>query len=82
MQDRPAVILRNIGLPGMDDYEVSRRVRAIETTTPGPPILLVALTGFGQTDDIRRGGGAGFNHHLVKPTDLDAIEALLEPLAP
>ncbi len=74
--DRPDVILLDIGLPGMNGYEIARRIRAEEGTNP---VLLIALTGYGQTEDIRLALAAGFDHHLVKPTDLEAIEALFEP---
>ncbi len=72
--DRPDVVLLDIGLPGMNGYEVARRIRA---EVGEAPILLVALTGYGQEGDIRLALEAGFDHHLVKPTDLDAIESLL-----
>ena len=75
--DRPDVVLCDIGLPGMNGYAIARRIRRDERG-PGR-ILLVALTGYGQTEDIRLAREAGFDHHLVKPTDLDAIEALFDP---
>ena len=73
--DRPDVILLDIGLPGMNGYEIARRIRSEEGANH---VLLVALTGYGQTEDIRLALDAGFDHHLVKPTDLEAIEALFE----
>ena len=73
--DRPEVVLLDIGLPGMNGYEIARRIRS----EPGNDlILLVALTGYGQDADIRLAREAGFDHHLVKPTDLEAIEALFD----
>jgi signal transduction histidine kinase/DNA-binding response OmpR family regulator len=71
---RPEAVLLDIGLPGMDGYEVARRLRANPATGRA---LLVALTGYGQADDLRRAREAGFNHHFVKPADLDALAALL-----
>ena len=71
---RPDVILLDIGLPGMDGNEVARRLRGrpeFEKT------LLVALTGWGQEADVERSRSAGFDHHLVKPADPDAILGLL-----
>jgi two-component system CheB/CheR fusion protein len=70
---RPEVVLLDIGLPRMDGYEVARRLRA----QLGHDVVLVALTGYGQADDRRRAREAGFNIHLVKPVDLDALERLL-----
>jgi signal transduction histidine kinase len=61
----PQVILLDIGLPGMDGYEVARRVRA-----QGSAARIVALTGYGQSDDIQRATEAGFDSHLIKPVDL------------
>jgi CheY-like chemotaxis protein len=75
----PEVVLLDIGLPGMDGYEVGRRLRA----TTGPEgIVLVALTGYGQEEDRQRAREAGFDHHLVKPITPDAILAALGPARP
>jgi CheY-like chemotaxis protein len=61
-------------MPEMDGYEVSRRIRA----TPGNRrVLLIALTGWGQEDDVRRSRAAGFDHHLLKPPDVDKLRDLL-----
>jgi PAS domain S-box-containing protein len=73
----PAVVLLDIGMPGMDGYEVARRMRALN---PGRPSALVALTGWGQEEDRRRAREAGFDHHLVKPAELHDIQALLASL--
>jgi len=71
---RPEVVLLDIGLPGMDGYEVASRLRA----TPGlAGLRLIAVTGYGQESDRRRARLAGFDHHLVKPVDLDRLRALL-----
>jgi CheY-like chemotaxis protein len=76
---QPKVVLLDIGLPGMDGYEVARRLRA----RPGVgPQLLVALTGYGQDDDLRRSREAGFDHHLVKPADPDKLAALFAEVTP
>jgi CheY-like chemotaxis protein len=71
---RPEVVLLDIGLPRLNGYEVARQIRSQDW---GREIVLVALTGWGQEDDRRRSEGAGFNHHLVKPVDLDALEKIL-----
>jgi len=68
----PEVILVDIGLPEMDGYELARRLRAA-----GTPARLVALTGYGQLDDIQRGRAAGFEAHLLKPVDLAALHEIL-----
>ncbi len=73
-EHRAEVILLDIGLPGMDGYETARRLRDRPETRAS---LLIALTGYGQEEDIRLALDAGFDRHLVKPTDLDAIEAIL-----
>jgi CheY-like chemotaxis protein len=72
----PAVALVDIGLPGIDGYEVARRLREL----PGPPSYLVALTGYSDPDDRRRAGEAGFDAHVVKPVDPDELTRLLARL--
>ena len=67
-------VLLDIGMPEMDGYEVSRRIRA---TPNRGRVLLIALTGWGQEDDLRRSRAAGFDHHLVKPPDIDKLRDLL-----
>jgi CheY-like chemotaxis protein len=71
----PAFVLLDIGMPDMDGYEVAR---AIRRRHPGSHAVLVALTGWGQEADRRRAREAGFDHHLVKPPDLRALQAILE----
>jgi signal transduction histidine kinase len=72
----PDAALVDIGLPGIDGYEVARRLRADPATSA---IRLIALTGYGLLEDQRRVLEAGFDQHLVKPV---AIERLLEALSP
>ncbi len=74
----PEIVLLDIGLPGMDGFEVARRLRA-QPRLPQP--LLVALTGYGQAEDVRRSREAGFDHHLVKPADPEALTALFTSLS-
>jgi CheY-like chemotaxis protein len=75
----PDVVFLDIGMPGMDGYEVARRLRQ----QPGlERVVLAALTGWGQREDRRRSAEAGFNHHLVKPPELKAIEGILAELKP
>ena len=71
---RPDVVLLDIGMPGMDGYEVARRMRK---RLNGDPVRLVALTGWGQENDRRRAHEAGFDHHLVKPAEVAALKTLL-----
>jgi PAS domain S-box-containing protein len=75
---QPAVVLMDIGMPGMDGYEVARRIRQRDDLGQ---VALVALSGWGQEEDRRRSRRAGFDHHLVKPVDPRALEALLTSLA-
>ena len=70
------VILLDIGLPSMDGYEVASRLRAA-----GINSTLVALTGYGQKDDIERALNAGFNAHLTKPVEFAKLEELLLGIA-
>ena len=64
----------DIGLPGMDGREVARRLRARPDTKES---LLIALSGYGQAVDLERSAAAGFDHHLVKPADPEALQHLL-----
>jgi PAS domain S-box-containing protein len=74
---RPELVLLDIGLPGMDGYEVARRLRQ----QPGlGGVVLVALTGWGQEEDRRKSQEAGFDHHLVKPVGLKELQPLLGAL--
>jgi signal transduction histidine kinase/CheY-like chemotaxis protein len=70
----PDVVLLDIGMPGMDGYEVARRIRA---NPANRHISLIALTGWGQDEDRKRSAAAGFNHHLVKPADIEQLRQLL-----
>jgi CheY-like chemotaxis protein len=71
---RPDVVLLDIGLPGMNGYEVAQRIRELPS---GGRTLLVALTGFGQSADRDRTAQAGFDIHLVKPVEPEAISRLV-----
>jgi CheY-like chemotaxis protein len=74
----PDVILLDIGLPGLDGFSVCRRLRQ-HAMTAGARII--AVTGYTQEEDRRRSREAGFDAHLVKPVDLEALEDLLGPRA-
>ncbi len=72
---RPEVVLCDIGLPGqLDGYAVARRFRADPELRSA---FLIALTGYGREEDRRRALEAGFDTHLTKPADLDALRRLL-----
>jgi CheY-like chemotaxis protein len=74
---QPDVVLLDIGLPGLNGYEVCRRIRQQPW---GRDLVLVALTGWGQQEDRERSKAAGFTTHMVKPVDPDRIMTLLESL--
>jgi two-component system CheB/CheR fusion protein len=76
-EHQPDVVLLDIGLPGMNGYQVAERVRA--TYTGGGPQLW-ALTGYGQDDDVARGREVGFAQHLVKPVAPAKLKQLLAEL--
>jgi PAS domain S-box-containing protein len=70
----PDAVLLDIGMPGMDGYEVARRLREL----PGADALqIIAMTGYGTQDDRRRSSESGIDHHLVKPLDFGHLERLL-----
>jgi PAS domain S-box-containing protein len=71
---RPDLMLLDIGLPGMDGFEVARRLRTIPELKD---VRLIACTGYGRDEDIRRIDAAGFDRHLVKPVSAAQIEQLL-----
>jgi signal transduction histidine kinase/DNA-binding response OmpR family regulator len=74
---RPEVALVDIGLPGVDGYEVARELRA---SPEHPPTRLVAMTGYGRPEDRQLALDAGFDAHLVKPVDFDDLTRLLDAL--
>jgi CheY-like chemotaxis protein len=71
----PAAAVIDIGLPGMDGYQLAAEIRR---RLAGKPMRLVAFTGWGGADDIERARSAGFDAHLVKPVDIDRLLAVLE----
>jgi CheY-like chemotaxis protein len=74
----PHVVLLDIGLPGMNGYEVARRLRE---QSPASRPVLVAITGWGTEDNKRQASEAGFDFHLTKPVDATSIESILARLA-
>ena len=71
---RPEVVLLDIGMAGMNGYQVAKQLKQL----PGlEQTVLVAITGYGQEEDRRSSREAGFDHHLVKPTHISVVEELL-----
>jgi len=69
----PDIVLLDIGLPGIDGYEVARRLRLSEH---GKDVMLVALTGWGQEQDRQRTSASGFDQHWVKPVGLEKLKEI------
>jgi len=76
---RPDVCILDIGLPDMDGYALARQLRA-DARTRGA--LLIALTGYSQSQDREQALAAGFDQHFAKPVDIDKLGAMLARLAP
>jgi signal transduction histidine kinase/ActR/RegA family two-component response regulator len=74
LAQRPDLLLVDIGLPGLNGYEVAQQVRR----ELGHEVYLIAMTGYGQPEDRQRALDAGFDAHFTKPLDLKALEALLQ----
>ena len=70
---RPELVLLDIGMPGMNGYEVCRELRKAQ----GTAMRIVALTGYGQESDRTQAEAAGFDEHLVKPITLDSLQQVL-----
>jgi two-component system CheB/CheR fusion protein len=71
---KPDVVLLDIGLPEMDGYEVALRLRKLAELNG---VRLIALTGYGQSEDRERARAVGFDDHLVKPVEFQALERAL-----
>jgi signal transduction histidine kinase/ActR/RegA family two-component response regulator len=78
LASRPQVVLIDLGLPGLDGYEVARQVRA----ALGQKARLVALTGYAQEEDRRRTRDAGFDAHLPKPVELEELNRVMKDATP
>ena len=76
-QWQPEAVFLDIGLPGMDGYEVAERLRELPHAKDA---VLIAITGYGQDDDRLRSVRAGIDHHLVKPVAPDALRSLIDSL--
>jgi CheY-like chemotaxis protein len=73
------VAFLDIGLPGMDGFELARRLRSDPRVQS---MVLVALTGYGRDEDRDEARRAGFDHHMTKPVDIDQLLALLNTVTP
>jgi len=78
LREKPDLALVDLGLPGMDGYDVARGIRE----QMGDDVVLVAVSGFGQPDDKRRAIEAGFDDHITKPADVNDIENVLKRFPP
>jgi len=74
LKNRPNVILLDLGLPGLNGFEVAKRLRQQPVFQN---VVLIAMTGYGQEADRQRSFDAGFNHHLVKPADFGKVQEIL-----
>jgi signal transduction histidine kinase/CheY-like chemotaxis protein len=77
LASQPDVVFLDIAMPGMSGYDVARHLRADPRTAS---LVLVALTGYGNSEDRRRASDAGFNFHITKPTSMDQLTDLLRAL--
>jgi CheY-like chemotaxis protein len=75
---RPNVVLLDIGLPGLNGFEIAKRIRQQPALQN---VVLVAMTGYGQESDRQRSREAGFDHHLVKPGDFGQVLQILATAA-
>jgi CheY-like chemotaxis protein len=74
---RPRVVLCDIAMPGMSGYEVARALRREPALGP---VYLIAVTGYGRTEDREKALEAGFDLHLIKPVDLEELRRALESI--
>jgi len=74
-EHRPEICILDIGMPGLNGYEVADRIRS---ESWGTQIVLIAVTGYGQQHDKLKARATGFDHHLTKPIDPSALENLIE----
>ena len=71
----PEVVILDIGMPGLSGHEVARRIRELHSDRP---VILIAVTGWGQKADKDRAAASGFDHHFTKPVEPTVLSALLQ----
>jgi CheY-like chemotaxis protein len=76
---RPQFVFLDIGMPGMNGYDLARGLRRLPD---GPAMVLTAVTGWGQDKDRQRAREAGIDNHLTKPVEVDSIRTILEATVP
>ena len=72
---QPEVVILDIGMPGLSGHEVARRIREMHSERP---VILIAVTGWGQKADKDRAAASGFDHHFTKPVEPTVLSALLQ----
>ena len=72
---QPEVVILDIGMPGLSGHEVARRIRELHSERP---VILIAVTGWGQKADKDRAAASGFDHHFTKPVEPTVLSALLQ----
>lgn len=78
LEHRPSVVFLDIAMPGMNGYDVAKRIREVEGAEE---TVLIALTGYGQEEDRRRAAEAGFDFHLTKPATIEALHGVIAKFA-
>ena len=74
-REQPDVVILDIGMPGLSGHEVARRIRELHSDRP---VILIAVTGWGQKADKDRAAASGFDHHFTKPVEPTVLSALLQ----
>ena len=78
IQYQPSLVLLDLGLPGLDGWEVAKRIRVLPSLKK---VALVAITGWGSDDAVKRSAAAGFDYHLVKPADVSKLKQIVDIVA-
>lgn len=73
----PEIVFLDIGLPGMSGHEVARALRAEHSDRA---MVLIALSGYGEDEDAERSMASGFDHHILKPVDIDTLQSFIDDM--